>query len=365
MNNSEIEKVEGNNSDTVVPVLNESSPLIQKAELPSKENEDEKKGELLGLILMTLSAFAFSTMSLCVKIGNKKYPFFQSVFARSIFQVIGGYIGCKLVKTNPFGKREQYFLLVCRGLAGAVGMTLFFAGMTYLPLADNTVVFFTGPAITSLFAWVFLREELTLFDGVMSGLCLFGVSLVARPHFMFPNDDPNATPYNSVAFLLPFIGASMAAVAYVIVRFIGKNVHYLVHVFYFGLVSTVISFSALFILHVQEPMMPESLYDWFIHIVIAISAFIGQCLLNSGLQLCAAGPGTLMRNLDVVFAFIFGITILDEIPRWTSVIGALIILSCTVGMGLRKYLCQKKKNWTIYFDLIIKKKKSVVKLEIA
>lgn len=77
-------------------------------------------------------------MSLCVKIGNKKYPFFQTVFAYSIFQVIGGYFGCKLAKISFWGHFEHNFLLVCRGLCGAIGISLFFAGMTYLPLADNT-----------------------------------------------------------------------------------------------------------------------------------------------------------------------------------------------------------------------------------
>jgi len=77
-------------------------------------------------------------MSLCVKVANKKYPFFQAVFTRSIFQVIGGYIGCKIIKINPWGHPDYRFLLICRGMCGAIGITLFFAGMTYLPLGDNT-----------------------------------------------------------------------------------------------------------------------------------------------------------------------------------------------------------------------------------
>jgi len=97
----------------------------------------------------------------------------------------------------------------------------------------------------------------------------------------------------------------MGAFAYIIVRYIGSGVHYLVHVFYFGVVSTVISAFSLFIFHIQDPIMPESLFDWIIHILIAISAFIGQCLLNRGLQLCAAGPGTLVNIYIFIYIYIF------------------------------------------------------------
>jgi len=328
-------------SDSIT-IIDETVNLLSHNDSISNRNKKENN-EFHGLILMILSAFAFSTMSLCVKIENKKYPFFQTVFARSIFQVIAGYIGCKLAKVSPWGYPEQYLLLVCRGACGAIGIIFFFAGMTYLPLADNTVVFFTGPAITAVIAWIILGEQLTIFEGFLSFLSLIGVVLVSKPEFLFSSDDNQ--DYSYIYFILPLIGASMSAISYIIVRYIGNGVHYLVYVFYFGLVSTIISSFSLFIVHIQDPIIPESLYDWIMHILIAVSAFIGQCLLNRGLQLCAAGPGTLMRNLDVVFAFIFGITILGEIPKWNSIIGAIIIVGSSVGMGLKKFL-QKKNEFT-------------------
>lgn len=43
-----------------------------------------------------------------------------------------------------------------------------------------------------------------------------------------------------------------------------------------------------------------------------------------------------MRNLEVVFTFIIGIAILGEVPSWNSIIGAIIIVGCRVGMGIKK-----------------------------
>jgi hypothetical protein len=50
-----------------------------------------------------------------------------------------------------------------------------------------------------------------------------------------------------------------------------------------------------------------------------------------------AGPGTLMRNLDVVFAFFFELLILHEPLYWTSYVGATLIIVFTVLVGVQKY----------------------------
>lgn len=49
-----------------------------------------------------------------------------------------------------------------------------------------------------------------------------------------------------------------------------------------------------------------------------------------------AGPGTLMRMNDVVFAFLFGTLILHEYPDTYSISGATIIVLMTSAMGIHK-----------------------------
>ena len=61
------------------------------------------------------------------------------------------------------------------------------------------------------------------------------------------------------------------------------------------------------------------------------------------LQLSPLGPGTLMRMNDIVFAFIFQITIQHEHPDLTSYIGASLVMSCTAGMGLNKWRLEKRR----------------------
>lgn len=50
-----------------------------------------------------------------------------------------------------------------------------------------------------------------------------------------------------------------------------------------------------------------------------------------------AGPGTLMRMNDIVFAFAFGILLFHEIPPISSILGATLIVGCTTALGLHKW----------------------------
>jgi drug/metabolite transporter (DMT)-like permease len=141
-----------------------------------------------------------------------------------------------------------------------------------------------------------------------------------------------------------FVGAVISAAAYVTVRMIAKNVHFYVNVFYFGFMSTIFS-SGLILFF--EPNSPIFFHSWtfssiVIQLAIGIFAFVAQSFLNKGLQLVPAGPGTLMRNLDIVFAFIFGVLIFGEKLTMLSVIGSSLIGGTTACAALYKFYKSSK-----------------------
>ncbi|KAF9946784.1 hypothetical protein BGZ72_011146 [Mortierella alpina] len=82
---------------------------------------------------------------------------------------------------------------------------------------------------------------------------------------------------------------------------------------------------------------------WTGLLVLGVAAFIGQVLLNNGLQLAPLGPGTLMRMNDIVFAFFFQITVQHEHPDLFSFLGASLVMICTGGMALNKWRLEKNK----------------------
>ncbi|KAI8979752.1 hypothetical protein BDF20DRAFT_819367 [Mycotypha africana] len=313
-----------------------------------------KKREMTGLVFMTVSALGFSTMSLFVKLSGANFPSFEIVLARSIVQTILGFIGCALLKVYPWGQKGVRRWIFLRGLAGTLGLSMFFYSITQLPLADATVVFFLGPAFTAIGAAIVLGEEFTVFDGFCSFACMAGVILVSKPQFLFSGNDQNEVVGNGIssadgpselkrlfAISCALLGAMMSAVAYVIVRKIGRGAHYMVHVIYFGCVSIAVSTIGMFAF--QKPIMPHDWNEYLMLILVGFFAFIGQCFLNQGLQMAPAGPGTLMRMNDVVFAFLFGIFFLHEYPDAYSISGATIIVVMTSAMGIHKVYSHSKK----------------------
>lgn len=87
---------------------------------------------------MALSALAFSFMGLFVKVAGVLFPSLEIVFARSIVQLVFGLAACAILKINPLGAKELRGWLVLRGLAGSVGLALFFYSLTLLPLVEAT-----------------------------------------------------------------------------------------------------------------------------------------------------------------------------------------------------------------------------------
>jgi drug/metabolite transporter (DMT)-like permease len=133
-----------NQGSATVNISNESTPLIAKQQnsgnssSSSIQQDRHKKREIVGLLYMTLSALGFSTMSLFVKLSGTSFPSFEIVFARSVIQTFFSLLGCALLKINPLGERGVRKWLLFRGLAGTLGLSLFFYSITQLPLADAT-----------------------------------------------------------------------------------------------------------------------------------------------------------------------------------------------------------------------------------
>ncbi|XP_020899867.1 solute carrier family 35 member G1-like, partial [Exaiptasia diaphana] len=78
-----------------------------------------------------------------------------------------------------------------------------------MPLGDATVLIFTSPVFTAIFGRIFLKERLHWIYSILLVLCLAGVTLIARPTFIFGHPD-SAPEYDNV--LIPSLVALLCAV---------------------------------------------------------------------------------------------------------------------------------------------------------
>ncbi|XP_036936827.1 solute carrier family 35 member G1 [Acanthopagrus latus] len=298
----------------------------------------------LGLFYAFLSTVFFSIIALLVKTIQGVHAIEISAI-RCFFQML--FTAPLLIyhKTGFLGPREKRKYLVFRGFVGSNAMILLFYAVQQMPLADATVIMFSNPVFTSLLAWIFLKERCTIWDLVFMVFTLTGVILIARPPFIFGDHlrgiEGNYTNHIK-GTIAAFAGAVGAAFTYVVLRKIGKSVHYYLSVWYYaviGFIECIITVSVL-----GEWKIPSCGRDRWLLMLIAVLGIAGQSFLTKALQIEKAGPVALVRTVDVVLAFLFQFIFFNRAPTWWSLGGALFVVASTSGVALRKWYSNSRKS---------------------
>ncbi|KAG8431168.1 hypothetical protein GDO86_019322 [Hymenochirus boettgeri] len=288
----------------------------------------------LAIFYTMLASVFFSSSSLLVKkIGDLHSVEISAI--RCIFQMMLILPGLIYFKTGFLGPKEQRIFLFLRGFLGSGAMILMYYAVQSMPLADATVIAFSRPAFTCIFACIFLKEKCTVWDIVFILFTITGVILIARPPFLFGSQledlEVNYTDRlkGTMAALASAVGVSLTIV---VLRRTGRSVHYLLSVWYYaiiGLIECVIALSVL-----GEWKIPACGTDRLFLILIGILGLGGQICLVKALQVEKAGPVAIMRTMDVVFAFIFQAVFLNHTPTLWTVGGALCIVASTAGTAI-------------------------------
>lgn len=315
-----------------------------------------------GVSLLVISSLLFSIMSLFVSlIPAEKMSSFQLVWVRCLQQMTYAFIFLRVKGIAVFGPREKRFWLVLRGTAGFLSFSCLYFAVQMIQLADATTLFFSNPIIAGALSRIILHERWGLFELAASSLSLGGVIFVSRPSVFFGNqsdnsvsngstdhaqdssnstNDGNATAH-TFGVMVALLGACLSASVFIIIRRIGAGVHPLVLVFYMGFTGFVsVPITAFF----QVWRVPGDIWIWLYIFGIGITAFVGQILFNAGVQMEKAGLASLIRTLDVMFAFFWQITILAEPISGWSFLGAALISTGVILVGWKKIKTEREEK---------------------
>jgi len=273
-------------------------------------------GQPAGVVYMVISAFAFSLMSLFVKVAGETLPPMQIVLARSVIVTVISYGLMKQAGIYPWGHNKK--LLVLRGIVGFVALSCFYYAVTVLPLADATVIHYMNPVFTALMAALFLGEMLKRSSVLALVFGVGGLVLVAQPQVLFGG---LATELDLLAVGVAMTGALFAAMAYTVVRKLRESETMLVVVFYFAFVSTIASTPFLLL----EAAWP-SMLGWGVLLAVGITTHFGQVYLTKGLHAVQAGRAMSVSYVQIVFAALWGVLFFGEVPNLLTLAGGLLIV---------------------------------------
>jgi drug/metabolite transporter (DMT)-like permease len=294
------------------------------SERPAAGNAGWQIGPGVGYVIA--SALAFSVMTSLVKIAGQRLPSQEVVAARAAVSLVLSWWLVRRAGVSPWGThRGQLFL---RGFLGYLALSCVFHSVAAMPLADATVIQYLYPMFTAVLATAFLGETPTLRIAVAGVASLAGITLVAKPAFLFGT---LATAPSLVDVAIAVAGAFFTAVAYVGVKRLTTLEHPLVIVFYFPLVTLPATLPAL----VHSAVMPQGL-DWIVLLGVGVATQAGQVWLTQGLQFLTATRATALTYMQVVFATAWGAFFFAEIPDHRSMLGALLVVSGAFLTGVSR-----------------------------
>ncbi|XP_017771121.1 PREDICTED: solute carrier family 35 member G1 [Nicrophorus vespilloides] len=302
----------------------------------------------LGLILATLSSLFFSLCSVIVKWMTDVDP--MALAAYRYLGVLLPAIPIVIYKGEPLFPKGKRIMLLLRSFTGTAALMLSFYAFRHMPLADASVIVFSVPVFTAIFARMFLKEPCGLFNAFSVVVTLIGVILITRPPILFSETVESFGDSNQKTGVWSAVAAFSATLfganAYVLLRAL-KGIHFSVIMTNFG------SFALVQCLIVTWAIgalcMPRCGTDRLLIVALAFFSFLGQILLTLALQLEQAGPVAIARSSDIVFAFIWQVLFFKEVPNSYSIIGAILVMSSVLLIGLRKWIMTLPENSSLRY----------------
>ena len=270
---------------------------------------------IAGALFVLGASFMFAMVGTLVKVVSASLNNEMVVFSRNVCSLM--FILPWLAYSRPSGgiKTGCLKLHLLRSTAGLGAMYCFFYAIAQLRLSEAFLLSSTSPLFIPLIAYVWMREPVTHSAkwAIIAGF--IGIVLILKPGLgMF-----------RPAMLVALSAGVLAALAMVTIRRMSFSEPAIRIVFYFTILSTVISAGPL--LWSWQPPLPGI---WWLLILIGLIAAVGQFFLTKGYSLAPAAQVGPLSYGNVVFATFNGWIYWGETLDLVTWIGAFLV--CMAGI---------------------------------
>ena len=276
----------------------------------------------LGSGWMVVAAVFFAIMGALVKWGADYYTSVEMVFYRTIFSVV--VLGGMALFQGQSLKTAHLKQHVSRGVAGTMGILLFFYAITHLPLATAVTLNYTSPIFLALLSFFVLKERISRQTIAILVLGFVGVAILLRPSI------------GGGQFVAGLVGLSVgvfAGWAYLQVRelaLLGEAEWRVV--LYFSAVAVVIS---AILASIGGWHAPRNGQDVLLLAGIGLTALVAQMSMTRAYKVGRKFVVASFSYLTVVFSTLLGVLWFGEILQWQELVGiSVIVLSGILGSVL-------------------------------
>ena len=268
-----------------------------------------------GIVCILFAALGFSFMTFFVRISGDlptmQKAFFRNAFAAvvALFLLVKEGKGIHIVKEN----RMDIFM---RCLFGTSGLICNFYAIDHLGIADANMLNKLSPFFAIIISIPLLKEVPSKVDILTTIIAFIGSLFIIRP-------TGNA---QVIPALLGLYGGFGAGTAYAFVRKLGKKGERTpVIVMCFSLFSCIVT--APFLIFNYHPM---TLRQFGCLMLAGVGASVGQFSITTAYKYAPAKEISVFDYTQVIFAAIWGMLFLGEIPVPLSIAGYVIIIGMAV-----------------------------------
>ena len=253
----------------------------------------------------------------------------QTVFVRG---VVGSFLIFMIViaQTGFRFRTERLKLHLLRGVIGVVAINFGFYSIMILPLATVTALFFTTPLFVTALSIPLLGERVGLRRASASVLGFVGALIVIG--------------YLPEPFSIRWFAPIFASMAFALTLILGKKLSTTEHpgtiVLYFAIILGVGSFPPAMLVW-ETPTVRE----WILLVMVAAMSSLRNYMDVKGYALGEAHFVAPFLYTRMIFMIIVGYFVFAEVPTWSALGGASVIILSTLYITYRE-LSQGKASVT-------------------
>ena len=277
-------------------------------------------GNLRGIVFKIAATFIFAVMAMLVKLVASRLPTGEIVFARSFFAMapIAMWIATRgrlleaLATTRPMAHVVRVFF-------GISGMSLGFAGLSFISLPDATFIGYAMPIFGVIFAATLLKERVRLYRWSAVSFGMIGVCIILYPHLA--GGTGVTSQGDAIGAGLCLAAAVFSALAMVTVRALTATEEPATIAFYFSLGGALLG-----LLTLPFGWVMPSQNEALLLLAIGVSGGVGQLVQTTSYKHADASLLAPFEYTSMAWAILLGWLVFGDVPGWLTLVGGLVVV---------------------------------------
>ena len=278
--------------------------------------------------LMILAVFFISVMNACAKLSSDKHSIIEIVFYRGLISLICLTVWMVTRKDFHLLKTKRPLAHLGRSTIGTVGAAFVYWAYSLMPMGDVAVLLLTSSLFVTILSVPLLGETVGVWRWGAVVIGFIGAAFVGNPF---------THHFSLYGFGVAMMAAFTVSMVYIFLSKLGRTESSFTTVFYFSLTSTIVS--GLYVIF--EGRLPDP--DVYLPLIgTGVASLLSLLLKAEAYKFADASFLSPIDYMNLIWSIIFGFMIWGDLPTWSMMIGAALIIGSNILIIWREHIQRRK-----------------------